>query len=137
MTESSPSVVDARKQKRIPGIGRIFKPRWRRAGEWQESPHWWVGYYHRGKEYRENSDTDNEGRALKVLKERVKALGRGQVKPQEERVTFEAIAADFIKDYEVNAKRSLRAAKLSKRHLSDFFGLDRALDITAERARQY
>jgi integrase len=137
MGESLTSAADSRKQKRVPGIGRIFKPRWRRAGEWQESPHWWVGYYHRGKEYRENSSAENEAAALKFLKERVKALGRGQVKPQEERVTFEAIAADFIKDYEVNAKRSLRAAKLSKHHLTDFFGPDRALDITTERARQY
>lgn len=128
---------EPRKQKKVPGIGRIFKPRWKRVGEWRESPHWWVSYYHRGKEYRENSTSENEWQALKFLKERVKALGRGQIRPREEKVTFDAIAEDFIKDYEVNKKRSLRSAKLSKRHLTGFFGLDRALDITTDRARRY
>jgi integrase len=137
MNESTEVGGDARKQKSVLGIGRIFKPRWRRVGAWQESPHWWVSYYHRGEEYRENSCTENEGRALRFLKERVKALGRGQVKPKEEKVTFEAIGADLIRDYEVNAKRSLRSAKLSKRYLTGFFGLDKALDIRTERTRQY
>lgn len=96
MDESTEAGADARKQKSVPGIGGIFIPRWRRGGEWQESPHWWISYYHRGKEYRENSHTHKEARALKFLKERVKALGRGQVKPREEKVTFEAIGGAFI-----------------------------------------
>ena len=137
MNEPTEASTETRKQKSVPGIGRIYKPRWRREGAWQESPHWWVGYYHRAKEYRENSQSEIEAQALRFLKERVKALGRGQVKPKEEKVTFDAIAADFIRDYEVNAKRSLRSAKLSKRHLTSFFGLDRAFDITTDRARKY
>src|SRR6266498_600456 len=137
MSEPTETSADSRQQKNIAGIGRIFKPRWRRGGEWHESPHWWVAYYHRGKEYRESSRSESESLALKFLKERVKALGRGQVKPTEEKLTFAAIAADFIKDYEINSKRSLRSAKLSKRHLTSFFGLDKAVDITTARAREY
>jgi hypothetical protein len=120
-------ITGSRKKKNIPGIGRIFIPRWRRAGGWRESPHWWVAYYHRGKEYRENALAETEAQALKFLKERVKALGRGQVKPKEEKVTFDMLAADFVTDYEVNKKRSVRSAKLSVSHLRHFFGFDKAL----------
>ena len=43
----------------------------------------------------------------------------------------------MLKDYEINAKKSLRSAKLSTRHLNDFFAFDRALDITTDRVRGY
>jgi site-specific recombinase XerD len=55
----------------------------------------------------------------------------------EEWVTFEELKADLLKDYEVNAKKSLRSVKLSSGHLTEFFGFDRALDITTDRIRAY
>ena len=126
-----------RTQKNVPGIGRIFKPRWKKNGVWYENPIWWIAYYHRGKEYRESSESESDAQALKRLKERVKQLGRGTIIPIEEKVTFESMAKDLLYDYEINAKRSSCSARLSISHLSQYFGLDKALDITTDRVRSY
>src|SRR5215813_1237003 len=114
--------ADKRRQKTVPGIGRIFKPRWTRRLEdgtkvSHESPFWWIAYYHRGKEYRESSESASETAALKLLRERVKDLGRGRIGPVEEKITFDAMTEDLLNDYRVNAKRSLRSANLSVGHL--------------------
>jgi integrase len=110
------------------GLGRTFK----------RGSTWWVSYYHRGKEYRESTGSENESQARKLLKKRLGEIGRGRLLgPIEERVTFEAMQADLLKDYEINAKKSLRSAKLSSRHLNAFFAVDRALDITTDRVRGY
>src|SRR5690348_8085289 len=110
------------------GLGRIFK----------RGSIWWVAYYHRGKEFRESTESDKQSNAKKLLKKRLGEMGRGRlVGPTEERVTFEQLKADLLKDYETNAKRSLGSIKLSIRHLDEFFSLDRALDITTDRVRAY
>src|SRR5713226_4153610 len=110
------------------GMGRVFK----------RGPVWWVGYYHRGKEYRESSGSESEGQARKLLKKRLGEIGRGRlIGPVEEKVTFEEMAQDFLTDYQTTRKRSLRSARLSVSHLQAFFGLDRALDITTDKIRAY
>jgi integrase len=99
---------------------------------------WWVGYYYRGNENRESSGSRKEADARKLLKKRLGEIGRGRlIGPAEEKVDFEALAADFIRDYETNQKKSLRSAKLSVSHLREFFGLSRAVDITTDRVRAY
>jgi integrase len=55
----------------------------------------------------------------------------------EEKITFQAMSEDLIRDYETNEKRSVSSATLSASHLRGFFGLDRALDITTDRVRTY
>ncbi len=126
----------AERRRQMRGMGRVF-PR---------GSVWWVAYYHRGKEYREpayEADSDNRRRssesiARKLLKKRLGEIGNGKlIGPTEERVTFEQMAEDLLKDYEINAKRSVRSIKLSIEHLKRFFGLDRALDITTDRVRLY
>ena len=65
-------------------------------------------------------------------------MGRGRLTgPTEERVTFDQLSADLIRDYETNGRRSIASAKLSVAHLREHFGLDRALDITTDRIRAY
>jgi integrase len=110
------------------GMGRVFR----------RGPVWWIGYYHRGKEFRESSGSESESQARKLLKKRFGEMGRGRlIGPVEEKVTFEEISQDFLADYQTNGKRSLRSAKLTVRHLKGFFGFDRALDITTDRIRGY
>lgn len=99
---------------------------------------WWIAYSYRGKEFRESSESESQAQAKKLLKKRLGEMGRGRlIGPVEEKVTFEGMAEDFIRDYEVNGKRSGDSAKLSKKHLGAFFGMDRALDITTDRVRAY
>lgn len=108
------------------GMGRMFK----------RGSAWWIAYYHRGKEFRESSGSENEAQARKLLKKRIGEMGRGRlIGPVEEKVTFEEMAQDFLADYQTNGKRSLRSARLSVNHLAAFFGLDRALDITTDKIR--
>jgi len=110
------------------GMGRVFR----------RGPVCWIGYYHRGREIRESSHSESEAQARKLLKKRLGEIGRGRlIGPVEEKVTFEEMAQDLLRDYETNGKRSLRSAKLSITHLGRFFGLDRALDITTDRVRAY
>lgn len=110
------------------GMGRIFK----------RADVYWIAYFHRGKEYRESSQSRKESAAKRLLKTRLGEIGRGRlVGPVEERVTFDDLAADFLRDYEIKGRRSIRTARQRVAHLSRYFGLDRAIDITTSRIRTY
>src|SRR5215831_13711875 len=110
------------------GLGRLFK----------RGSVYWISYYHRGKEYRESSESESESQARKLLRKRLGEIGSGKlIGPIEEKLTFDQLAEDLVTDYEVNGKRSLESVKLSIRHLTDFFGFDRALNITTDRVRAY
>jgi len=110
------------------GMGRIFK----RASVY------WVAYYHRGEEYRESSHSENESQARKLLKQRLGEMSRGHlIGPSEERLSFEDLANILLTDYEINGKRSIESVRLSIRHLREFFGLGRAIDITPDRVSAY
>jgi integrase len=116
------------RRRRQRGMGRPFK----------RGRLWWIAYYYRGEEQREPTGSERESDAINLLKKRLGEIGRGRlIGPKEERVTFEDMAADLLRDYEANGKRSLRSAKLSVSHLREYFGRDRALDITADRVRAY
>ena len=118
----------AEQRRRLRGMGRTYK----------RGRLWWIAYYYRGEEIREPTGSERESDANKLLKKRLGEIGRGRlIGPTEEKVTFEDLAADLLGDYETNAKKSLRSAKLSVRHLRDFFGLGRALDITTDKVRAY
>jgi len=109
-------------------MGRIFK----------RGSVYWIAYCYRGKEHRESSRSDSEAQARKLLKRRLGEAGTGRlVGPSEERLTFDDLSKMLLTDYEINGKRSVESVRLSLRHLREFFGLDRALDITADRVAKY
>ena len=123
---------------RIEGLGRIFKPRWKRKnGTFYESPNWWIGFYHRGREIRESSESTNEGEAKRLLKRKVTAIESGKVFAREDKLTFDELAKDLENDYKVNGKRTLADLSYRVGHLREFFGMDRAIDITTDRGRAY
>jgi integrase len=110
------------------GLGRVFK----------RGAIYWIAYCYRGKEYRESSRSDSENQARKLLKKRIGEVAGGNlVGPTEERLTFDDLAKMLLTDYEINGKRSVDSVRLSIRHLKTYFGLDRALDITADRIAKY
>jgi integrase len=110
------------------GMGRIFK-----RGEI-----YWIAYCHRGREHRESSGSTKEADARRLLKKRLGEIGQGKLMgPTEERVTFDALAADYLQEYALRGPRSLRWAKERVAHLGGSFGMDRALDITTSRIRAY
>ena len=120
------------------GLGRIFKRRFKRSnGAMYEDPAWLIAYSHRGKEYRESSHSESEAVARRLLKKRIGEIGAGRVVGQvEEKVTFDEMAEDLIRDYKTNG-RKVSAVDFPIRHLRRSFGFDRALDITTDRARKH
>jgi integrase len=109
------------------GLGRIFK----------RGSVYWIAYYHRGKEYRESSESENESQARKLLKKRLGEINAGRFIPNENRLSFEDMVKDLENDYKINGKRSLSTALFRVSHVRRFFGLDRAVDITPDRVRAY
>jgi len=59
------------------------------------------------------------------------------VGPSEERLTFEDIATDLTRDYEINGRRAIVSLHYWLAHLRRYFGTDRVVDITADRLRAY
>src|SRR5579885_1176653 len=120
--------LEPKERKSMRGMGRIFK----------RGPIYWIAYYHRGKEFRESSRSDSEAQARKLLKKRIGEVANGQlIGPSEERLGFDDLANMLITDYEINGKRSVDSVRLSIRHLREFFGLYRAIDITPDRISAY
>lgn len=113
------------------GMGRIF----------QRGPVYWIAYSHRGREYRESTGatgTKGETLAGKLLKKRLGEIGRGRlIGPQEEKVSFEELAADLERDYSINGKRSAHTLRFKLQHLRASFVLMRAVDITTDRIRAH
>ncbi len=99
---------------------------------------WHIDTCIRGRRLRESCETDDRNRALSILRQRLAELDqRGPVALRTATLTFEDLARDFIRDYEVNQKRSLGKAKKSVDHLAQFFTRYRAVNITTQDVRTY
>jgi integrase len=133
-SERTPRTIRAR------GLGRVYQPTYRdrKTGERRTSPTWWTAYSFRGTKYRESSGSTNRNDAVKLLRRRLAEMGRGQlVGPDAEKTTFEDLAGMVLGDYQVNGRKSLKRAEDALTRLREFFGLCRALDITADRVNAY
>jgi integrase len=111
-------------------------------GIFQRGGVWWIAYYHRGQEIRESvkkvTGKNTESAAKQLRKERLLTAGTPDfIGPAAERLTFDDLAAMYLTDYRVNGKRSLRDAERHVETLRATFGLDKALDITADRIVAY
>jgi integrase len=127
-SRASGSILKEQGSESMRGMGRIFK----------RTSVYWIAYYHRGKEHRESSHSENESQARKLLKQRLGEMSRGHlIGSSEERLSFEDLANMLLTDYEINGKRSIESVRLSIRHLREFFGLGRAIDITPDRVGAY
>ncbi len=110
------------------GTGRVY----------QRGNVWWIQYGFRGDDIRESSGSPRISEARKLLKRRIGEIGRGRlIGPAEEKLGFEDLAEMIRNDYQAQGFASARRLELSLRHLSDFFGLSRALDITDDRVTAY
>ncbi len=137
------------------GVGRVYRPEYRdkKTGERRTVATWWIQYSHNGTPLREPSHSTSRADAVRLLKKRLGEIGRGRlVGAREEKLTFEDLVVDIVRDYALHERCSadtLGGALLPDgrldvehlggrlRHLSDVFGRDRALDITTDRMRAY
>lgn len=99
---------------------------------------YWVKYYRTGKPYRESAHSTKESDAKRLLK-----LREGQIVEHRfpglrvEKVRFEELAQEYLKDYKVNSRKSIARAEGIIKNLSAFFGGMRAVDITTDRVKSY
>ncbi len=108
------------------------------GGTFQRGRIWWISFYHRGRQYRESTNSESQAEANKLLKRRLGEVGTRRFVPDEEKVDFEDLAQSLETDYKLNGRRSLKTAALNNiGHLRGFFGFDRAVDITTDRIRSY
>src|SRR5215470_14312409 len=99
---------------------------------------WHIDTCIRGRRIRESCETKERNRALSMLRQRLAELDqRGPLALRTPKLTFDDLAKDFIRDYEVNQKRSLGTAKTSVGYLTQFFGGYRAVNITTQDVRTY
>jgi integrase len=107
---------------------------------------WWIDYYHRGKRYRESSESTTKKDARALLKKRLGECGTGKhVGKDEAKVTLADLKKITVDDYRRQRLRSLDRLEVSWLALENHFGLDfRAIDLgvdtvnafTAERQSQ-
>ncbi len=95
---------------------------------------WWIKYYRNGKPYYESAKSRKETDAKRLLKKREGEISQGKLPGAYfDKVRFEELAEDFLRDYRINRKKSLKKAKASVKHLKKTFEGLRATQITTPR----
>jgi len=83
---------------------------------------YWIKYYRNGKPYRETTKSHKEADAKRLLKKREGEISEGKLPGiYFDRVTFDELAEDFLRDYRINQKKSLKRAERSVNHLNEYF----------------
>lgn len=122
-------------------MGMIYKRTYKdkKTGEKKESAVYWVQYYRNGIPIRESTGTAVFGEARTFLNQREGDVAKGvPITPRMGRIKFREIAEDVVKDYKVNAKRSLRDLEARLRlHILPFLGEARASAITTVDIRKF
>ena len=99
---------------------------------------WWIKYYRNGKPYRESSKSSKDADARRLLKLREGQIAEGKFPGVKvEKITFDALAEDFLTDYKINNKKSLDRAERSVKHLKKGFQGMKVMDINTPRIQNY
>jgi Zn finger protein HypA/HybF involved in hydrogenase expression len=99
---------------------------------------YWIQYYRNGKPYRESSKSKKETDARRLLKKREGEIAVGKLPGiYFDRVRFDELGQDFLSDYRINQKKSLKRAERNVNHLKKAFEGMRVVDITTPHIRKY
>src|SRR5262249_8751424 len=119
-------------KKRSYGLGRI----------WLRGRIWWIGYSPGGgrREIRESSGSTKKSVAMKVLKQRLATIARGEVSAavtpaKQEKFTVIEMLDLLLLEHQVAGHSD--AVQWPVKHLKRYFGFDRALSVTDERILLY
>ncbi len=105
---------------------------------YQRGKTWWIKYYRNGKPYRESAKSRKEADAKRLLKNREGEISQGKLPGVHfDKVRFDELAEDFLRDYRINQKKSLRRAQESVNHLTETFEGVRVPDITTPKINTY
>jgi len=99
---------------------------------------YWIKYYKDGKPLRESARTGDYETAQAELAKRIDEVKHGKTpNVQLPRIKFEDLSKDFLSDYRINEKKSLKRAAASEKHLKKFFGGMRVVEITTSKILEY
>jgi integrase len=99
---------------------------------------YWIQYYRHGKPYRESTKSKKEADAKRLLRKREGEISEGKLPGiYFDRVRFDELAEDFLRDYRINGKKSIDRAKQAVIHLKKTFQDVRVTDITTPKVGKY
>src|SRR6266581_3438265 len=92
---------------------------------------WWIRYSRGGKRYEESTGSARREDATTLLRLREGDAAKGvPITPKVGRTVFEEAAADFLREYETNKRKSIALARIHVAHLKGFFAGRRMANIT-------
>ena len=102
----------------------------------------WIAYYHHGKEIRESAGTNEEKKAVKLLRQRLKEIGADEVGartfiPRQDRVLVGTILDRLEADFRLREIRGLDKALCHMKPVRAFFGDMRAIHVEEATIDQY
>lgn len=121
-------------------MGSIYKRKWKdpKTGEMVEGETWWIKYYRNGKPYRESTHTEMISKAEKLLKKREGEIVEGKLPGIHfDKVTFDDLAKDFLTDYRVNGRDTVKRAEWVVDCLKESFEGMRATDISTDKIKAH
>lgn len=98
---------------------------------------YWIQYSRRGCVYRETSHSTDRRDALKLLRKHLAEIATGRHAPDADRVRLTDLIGMVEDDYRLNSRRSVDRVQRALRHVREYFGDARALDVTADRIVAY
>jgi integrase len=99
---------------------------------------YWLKYYRNGKPYQESSRSKVKQVAKALLKRREGEIGAGKVPGIVfDKVIFDELAEDFLRDYRINQRKSLIRAERSVKQLKAFFEGYKVPNIGTPMINQY
>ena len=77
---------------------------------------WWIKYHKNGKPYRESTRSKKEADAKRLLRKREGEISEGkQPGIYYDKILYDELAEDFMTDYRINARRSLRTCRKERK----------------------
>jgi integrase len=99
---------------------------------------YWIQYYRNGKPYRESTKSKKEVDAKRLLRKREGEISEGKLPGVYfDRVRFDELAEDYLRDYRLNQKKSFNRAEQCIVHLNEMFEGAKVRDITTPRIQAY
>ena len=99
---------------------------------------YWIQFYRNGKPYRESSHSDLITHAQRLLKKREGEVAEGKLPGiYFDKVKFDELAQDFITDYRINGKDTLKKAEQFVKYLSESFEGMKVVDIGTDKIKGY
>jgi integrase len=99
---------------------------------------YWIKYYHDSKPIYESSRSKLKMVAKSLLQQREGDISQGKVPGVYfDKVTFDELAEDFLRDYRINKRKSIQQAEIIVKHLKRHFGGFRVCKINSLEINAY